>query len=184
MLVSLTEFALRHFDPDRVGTVITNQSPEQFERSANLAVASYYLCPGYADFCKLAFVKNRTDARAGTLLVTPENERFLKSGYKARAEGEMPVLVRWLEGIDAPKAKYLCIVLYSAEQLAKEGSPVIADHGIVAILGQMEDREEPMSPTTMWRNAIGIEAGGSGVPINPEAYARSAEFWSTHAAVC
>lgn len=183
MLISLTEFALRHFDPDRPGTTITSRSPEQFESVVNLMADRSRLRPGYADFCKLVFVDNWTDARAGTLLVTPDNEGFLKSGYRVRADGEMSVLVRWFEGIEAPPADYLCLVLYGAEQLAKEGSPVEADYGLVAILGQAEDREEPMSPTTMWRNALGVEAGGSGVPIDPEAYARSVEFWDTHAAV-
>ena len=181
MLISLTEFALRHFDADRAGTIITSQSPEQFEKGANVAIDR--LRPGYADFCKLAFVENWTDARAGTLHITPENERFLKSGYKVRTDGEMPVLVRWFEGVKSPRAEYLCIVLYSAEQLSKEGNPVNADYGIVAILGQMDDQEEPMSPITMWRNALGIKVGGSGAAIDPEAYARSAEFWDTHAAV-
>ncbi len=174
-------FAKRHFDPNGSGTIITSQSPEQFEVEVESKLRWRGPQPGYADFCKLVFIENWTDARAGTLLVTPENERFLKSGYKARTTEEMPVLVRWLDGIEAPAAKYLCIVLYSAEQLAKEGSPVGADYGIVAILGQMGNQEEPMSPTTMWRNALGVDFGGSGDAIEPEAYAKSVEFWKTHA---
>jgi len=194
--ISLTSFAMRHFDSARSGTVVTSRSPEQFERTVDLIDQSQYR-PGYADFCKLAFVENWTDACAGTLPITPENEGLLKSGYKVRADGEMPFLTRWFGGIDAPVAKYLCLVLYSAEQLVKECGlewfaldlPARGDwaqdpnYGIVAILGQMEDREEPMSPTTMWRNALGIAAGGSGVALDPDAYARSVEFWDTHAVV-
>lgn len=181
--VALTTFAKRHFDPSGSGTVITSQSPEQFDAEVESQLRFRGPQPGYADFCKLVFINNWTDARAGTLQITPENERFLKSGYKARVDREMPVLVRWFEGLKAPRAEHLCIVLYSAEQLAKEGNPVDAEYGIVAILGQMEDRDEPMSPTTMWRNALGVAVGGSGDQIDPEAYARSVKFWNTHATV-
>ncbi len=180
--VALTDFANeRHFGPGASGTVITSQSPGQFEAEAESRLRFRGPRPGYADFCKLVFVENWTDARAGTLPITPGNERFLKSGYRARAAGEMPVLVRWFEGIEAPTAKHLCLVLYDRDQLAKEGSPVDADHGIVAILGQMTDLEEPMPPITMWRNALGTDFGGSGAASGPEAYARSVEFWGTHA---
>ena len=45
----------------------------------------------------------------------------------------------------------------------------------------MEPAEIPMVPITMLRNALGVEEGGSGVPIDREAYRRSVEFWSRHA---
>lgn len=195
--IALTPFAIeRHFDPDVAGTVITSQSPEQFEQAVRLRVDRSHLRPGYADFCKIAFIENWTDARAGILPITPENKRFLKSGYRARTAEEMPILVRWFEGIEAPRAEWLGIILYSAEQLAKEdrvaalsitgvkpSMSVDADFGIVAILGQTKDREEPMSPATIWRNALGIGVGGSGVAIDPKGYAISVGFWDTHAAV-
>lgn len=38
-----------------------------------------------------------------------------------------------------------------------------------------------MAPITMLRNALGAEEGGSGVPIDREAYARSVAFWRNHA---
>jgi hypothetical protein len=31
------------------------------------------------------------------------------------------------------------------------------------------------------RNALGVAEGGSGVPLDRDAYARSVEFWSRHA---
>jgi hypothetical protein len=40
-----------------------------------------------------------------------------------------------------------------------------------------------MAPITMLRNALGVEEGGSGFPINKEAYDRSVKFWSEHAVV-
>ena len=57
------------------------------------------------------------------------------------------------------------------------------DYGIVAILAQMSNREEPMTPMTMIRNALGITEGGSGVPIDREAYQKSVDFWSKHAVI-
>ena len=38
-----------------------------------------------------------------------------------------------------------------------------------------------MAPVTMMRNALGVEEGGSGVPLDREAYLRSVEFWRVHA---
>jgi len=55
--------------------------------------------------------------------------------------------------------------------------------GVVAILGQMHQEEEPMTPITMLRNALGVEEGGSGVPINKEKYLEAVQFWSEHAMV-
>ena len=58
-----------------------------------------------------------------------------------------------------------------------------ADWGVVAILGQSHPNEEPMKPETMIRNSLGISEGGSGVPLDREAYLRSVEFWEKHATV-
>jgi len=45
----------------------------------------------------------------------------------------------------------------------------------------MHNNEEPMPPVTMMRNALGVSEGGSGVPLDREAYRRSVEFWENHA---
>jgi hypothetical protein len=47
----------------------------------------------------------------------------------------------------------------------------------------MSAQEEVMKPITMMRNALGIEEGGSGVPIDREAYKKSVDFWSNNATV-
>jgi len=44
-----------------------------------------------------------------------------------------------------------------------------------------EPEETPMAPITMMRNALGVAEGGSGVPLDREAYRRSVEFWRSHA---
>jgi len=93
----------------------------------------------------------------------------------------LPVLVRWFEGIDPPVANYLLPILYSREQLAKEGSPIDADWGVVGCLYTAEPEEIPMVPITMLRNALGVEEGGSGVPLDRAAYRRAVAFWERHA---
>lgn len=55
--------------------------------------------------------------------------------------------------------------------------------GIISIKAQEEDFETPMAPITMLRNALGREEGGSGVPLNREAYEASVRYWDTHATV-
>ena len=100
---------------------------------------------------------------------------------KLHVHDELPVLVRWFEGLEPPVAHYLVVILYSREQLAKEGTPIAADWGVVGCMYTMEPEETPMAPITMLRNALGVEEGGSGVPIDREAYQRSVAFWRTHA---
>ena len=90
-------------------------------------------------------------------------------------------MVLGFEGVEPPVANYLIPILYSAEQLAKEGSPIDGDWGIVGCLYTMEPEEIPMAPITMMRNALGVEEGGSGVPLDREAYRRSVEFWENNA---
>lgn len=191
----LTDFAReRLFDPTRGGTCISDRSSEQFEREINALVelqddplmgerVFLRTLPGYAPFCKLLVFRNWTNANAGTVPITDENRHLLRSDYIARNERELPVLTRWIEMEFPPRAEYLIVVVYSAEQMAKEGSPIDGDWGIVAVLGQMQPDEEPMPPITAMRNALGVAEGGSGVPLDRDAYLRSVEFWRNNAVV-
>jgi len=153
---------------------------------------------GYAPFCKLVAVKNFTDAKTGTLPITIENYQYLRSGYSARREGEFEVFSQWLElpmKSLVPKAKYLIVILYDKNQMNKElksdyerkladndidsigvdaPKSFDADWGVVAILGQMQPKEEPMKPITMMRNYMDLSMGGSGMkmpkpPVRPDA---------------
>jgi len=206
MEIKITEFAKRHFDKNFGGTKILNFSPEDFENKINKLIKEsndidgddYKILQGYAPFCQLLVVNNFTNARVGSLPITLENYQYLRSGYSARRDSELPVFSRWLElPLGKPKAEWLVLVLYDKEQIDKEGRitegeqndpnekyiPFNADWGVVAILGQSHSKEEPMKPETMLRNALGIDEGGSGVKLDREKYLESVEFWSKNATV-
>jgi len=221
--IKLTDFAMRHFDPKFGGTKILNLEPKDFESYLNKFKNLYFdeplerwidkkngiqrvnILDGYAPFCKLLVMKNITDARTGSLPITLENYQYLRSGYSARRNEELPVLGRWLDlPLGAPIATYTVTILYSKEQIDKEAKAMYeknknseniesieivppvsfdADWGAVAILAQMTPREEPMKPITMLRNSMDITMGGSGVPLDEEAYRNSVEFWDKNATV-
>jgi len=180
MSIVLTEFARsRLFRADRRNT-IQDITPAQFERHLN-EHAPLEVLDGYAPFCKLHVHRNWTSTRCLAVPITEANRHLLRSDYEARTPDELPVLVRWFEGLEPPVAEYLIVILYSREQLAKEGTPTDADWGVVGCMYTAEAEETPMAPITMLRNALGVEEGGSGVPIDRDAYRRSVEFWRNHA---
>jgi hypothetical protein len=181
MTVTLTDFARpRLFPADGRRTAIQDCTPEQFV--TRLAThAPERVIPGYAPFCQLHVHRNWTSTKCSVIAITDENRHRLRSAYEARTRGELPVLVRWFEGLEPPVANYLVPILYDREQMAKEGTPIDADWGIVGCLYTMAPEEIPMVPITMLRNALGVAEGGSGVPLDRDAYRRSVEFWSAHA---
>ena len=181
MSIVLTEFARqRLFPSDGRRTAIQDCTPAQFEARLN-AEAPERILPGYAPFCRLHVHRNWTSTKCSVVPLTDANRVHLRTAYEARTRDELPVLVRWFEGIEPPVAAYLVPILYSHEQMAKEGTPIDADWGIVGCLYTMEPAEIPMVPITMMRNALGVEEGGSGVALDRQAYRRSVAFWETHA---
>ena len=181
MRIVLTPFARpRLFPADGRRTAIQDCTPEQFVQRLN-DETPHAVLEGYAPFCKLHVHRNWTSTRGSVIAITEENRHRLRSAYEARNREELAVLVRWFEGIEPPVAEYLVPILYSAEQLAREGSPIEGDWGIVGCLYTMEPAEIPMVPNTMMRNTLGVEEGGSGVPMDREAYRRSVAFWERHA---
>ena len=179
--IVLTEFArTRLFPRTSRRNTIQDCTPGQFERHLN-EVPALKVLDGYAPFCKLHVHRNWTSTRCIALPITDDNRQQLRSAYEARTPDELPVLVRWFEGVEPPVADYLVVILYSREQLAKEGTAVEADWGVVGCLYTDEPAEIPMAPITMMRNALGVDQGGSGVPLDQDAYRRSVAFWDAHA---
>jgi len=181
MSITLTTFARpRLFPRDGRSTAIQDCSAEQFVEQLNTQ-APLKVIDGYADFCRLHVHRNWTSTRCSVVPITDDNRYRLRSAYEARSKDELPVLVRWFKGIEPPVASYLIPILYSREQLAKEGTPTAADWGIVGCLYTLQPEEIPMVPITMLRNALGVGEGGSGVALDRAAYRRSVEFWQAHA---
>lgn len=191
MRIALTGFALRNWDAARGAGRIVGLAPEALEAACNAAVdAGAALVPGYAAFCTHLFLENPSPTRCGFAPITEANRAHLRSGYAARREGELAVLERWFEGVEAPRARWLDVILYSHAQLVAEAADYAGgeavpdcDWGIVGILGTLEPEEPPMPPITQMRNALGRAEGGSGVAVDRAAYARAVAFWERHAAV-
>ncbi|MBB1060127.1 DUF3228 family protein [Marilutibacter spongiae] len=181
MSIRLTPFArTRLFPREPRPNTIRDCSPEQFEQYLN-ATQPLRVLEGYAPFCKLHVHRNWTTTRCLTVPVTEANRHLLRSGYESRSRQELPVLVRWFEGVEPPVADYLVVIVYSAAQLQKEGNPIDREWGVVGCLYTATPDEIPMAPITMMRNALGVEEGGSGVPIDRDAYRRSVAFWDANA---
>ena len=187
MRIAITDFALKHWQ-DGASTRITGLTPEGLVDLCNASDAT--LADGYAPFCKHLFLSNPSDTRAAFAPITDQTRPYLNSGYQARRDGERAVLERWFEGMTAPRAEWLDVILYSHEQLLAEArdypeeQPVPdCDWGIVSIIGVLDPVEPPMPPITQMRNALGRAEGGSGVPIDVDAYDKAVEFWQTHATV-
>ena len=187
--IALTAFARRNWEPKASGTRIEGIAPDTLVAQCNDAMAGgARLVDGYAPFCKHLFLRSTSPTRCGFAPITEANRARLVSGYEARREGELPVLGRWFEGVEAPVAAWLDVILYSHEQMMREAADFPddvpdCDWGIVSILGTLTDAEPPMPPITQLRNALGPAEGGSGVPIDRNAYARAVTFWEAHAPV-
>lgn len=181
MRIVLTDFArTRLFPRTPRANAIQDCTPESFEQRIN-AEPPLAVLDGYAPFCRLHVHRNWTSTRCIAVPIDDGNRHLLRSDYEARSDDELPVLVRWFEGVTPPVADYLVVILYDRAQLAREGTAIEADWGVVGCLYTAEPAEIPMAPATLLRNALGIAEGGSGVPLDRNAYARSVAFWRRHA---
>ncbi|WP_022977529.1 DUF3228 family protein [Nevskia ramosa] len=181
MSIVLTPFARPRLFPKKPRpNTIQDISAAEFEQHLNRHEPDRVL-DGYAPFCKLHVHRNWTSTRCLTVPISDSNRHLLKSAYEARNQDELPVLTRWLEGVQAPIANWLVVILYSREQLAREGSPIAADWGIVGCLYTEQPEDIPMAPITMMRNSLGVAEGGSGVALDRISYQRSVAFWEANA---
>ncbi|MCB1381757.1 MAG: DUF3228 family protein [Notoacmeibacter sp.] len=191
MTIAITGFALRQWTETAGAKRITGLSPDGLVALCNAEVSGgASLVEGYAPFCKHLFLANPSPTRCSFAPVTEANRPLLRSGYQARRDGELPVLERWFEGLEAPRAQWLDVILYSHDQLLAEAASGLdddavpeCDWGIVSVIGTLEAVEPPMPPITQMRNSLGIEEGGSGRAIDRDAYARAVTFWETHASI-
>ena len=121
--------------------------------------------------------------RCPIVKITPRNAKFLVSDYVVRHGNELPLLKRWFPKNAPVKGELgdiVQVICYTKAQLAKEGTKINGDYGIVAI--NVERRGgSPVTPQTMINNQLGIEFGGNGAKIDRRAYKKSVEFWKNHA---
>jgi hypothetical protein len=120
MSIVLTEFARsRLFPREPRRNTIQDCTPGEFERHLN-EVAPLQVLDGYAPFCKLHVHRNWTSTRCLAVPIIDGNLHLLRSDYEARTHDELPVLVRWFEGIDPPVADFLIAILYDRAQQIDE----------------------------------------------------------------
>jgi hypothetical protein len=188
-------FCLRQFDKASGKAPFVDMAVAAFEARANAAYAAgggdAGLVDGYAPFCKHLFVDNFAGCAGAVAEVTPASERHLRTGYVSRTDKELAVLSRWFPAgtVDAGEARFLDLILYSRAQIRKENAAMGEDSGsdapwgVVSIKAQDVDRELPMQPITMMRNALGADEGGSGVPLDAAKYRESVAYWKDHAPI-
>ena len=194
--IVIDPFCFRQFQQNS-GKVFIDYDMEKFEKKINGIYekngGEAMLKPGYAPFCKHIFIENFVGTNEQVLEITEETKPYLRSKYSARNEDELPVLVRYFLASDVASkikpAKYFDIILYSGEQIEKENEAMgkkrqsSAPWGIVSIKPQSIDKELPMAPITMMRNALGKDQGGSGVSLEREKYRESVKYWMHHSSV-
>ena len=184
MTLEMCDFAKRQYKDDYSGTRVTPEIVEELIEMAQTPAAEF---AGYADFCKILALKNSREDGSYIFpdlkCLTVNKKEALEKGavlhtaYEARNEKELPVLVEWITGAVPPPAEFIHLILYSREQMEKENDPVKTDWAIVSVSTSAHIEVEPMRPATALRNALGVEEGGSGVPIDREAYRESVDFW-------
>jgi hypothetical protein len=195
--LSLSEFVLEtSFKNDKYFDISSDSFMDFLEKASK----SYSkLENGYADFCKLIFVRNFSEAPTNFLKREPYIYPFIRTEYNARTSKEMPVLVEYASiPWKLKKADYLMIILYSREQMIQEAinkngglsckeeevENIKARHKenwyVVSIIPTLEPQEPPLPPITIWRNSLGTQHGGSGVDIDLKKYNQSVQFWTQH----
>jgi len=188
MSIQTTSFAAgRHFDPTFAGTKIASHTVEDFDALVYGATLNegHFIEGETAGFVRHVFVRNFTDALSGVAKITKYNAALLRTEYKARREGELAVLTRHFPAgsVRVERCEWLHLVLYSREQLEKEGMEIDADWGIVSINSATAPEAAPLGPAAQMRNALGIEQGGNGKPLDTAEYQRGVDYWNQWATV-
>jgi hypothetical protein len=138
---------------------------------------------GTYEFSKIIPMNNRYGLRCPLVKITLRNKKYLECEYVRRRKGELEYLKRWfpkkapVKGVVGSKVD---VIVYDAAQLAKEGTPIKSDFGIVAINVEMK-KSSPVPPMTMINNQLGVEFGGNGSKIDWKGYKKSVAFWKQYA---
>ncbi len=182
MTITLTDFArARLFPREPRRNTIQDCTAEEFERHLN-EVPPLAVLDGYAPFCKLHVHRNWTSTR---VLAVPDRPTATGTCCAATTRRARARNCRcWCAGSKASSRRWPTTWSSSSTAVgnwrrrARASTPTGAWW---AACTRADPVETPMAPITMMRNALGVEEGGSGVPLDREAYLRSVAFWSTHA---
>lgn len=157
--------------------------------AASINEGKYEFVDGPAPFCKYVFVP-AGDVEffhvSGIARITSENQYSLFADYASReneAADELPYLERYFDSVEPDPVVCLATICYSKEQMIKEGIDCEADFAIITVNAEPFMGISPMTPETHVRNALGIEFGGNGTPIDREAYREGVDFWTKWALV-
>lgn len=190
-------FVSRQFSPSFSGTKVDLEIKETLLEVANDAYEFEipnvtYMLDSEWDFCKYLVIPNEFDVKCAVREITLDIYPYIRTDYAQRTPDELAILTRFVQlppGFRSQKANYIVFVLYSREQLEKEFKPKegqefyfddSVEWGVVAIMGTMEPKPDPLVPITIMRNALGVEEGGNGEKLNKEVYKNSVEFWSKY----
>jgi hypothetical protein len=194
-------FVTRQFSPSFSGTKIPLDAKEELLMNANDALhyvtnhgaEDYLLLDSEWDFCKYLVIPNDFNVKCAVREITLDIYPYIRTDYSQRTPDELAVLTRFVQlppGFKSQTAEYIVFVLYSKEQLEKEFKPKLetdvfyfddsVEWGVVAIMGTLEPKPDPLIPITIMRNALGVDEGGNGEKLNKEVYNESVEFWSKY----
>jgi len=150
---------------------------------------------GYTSFCKIltiqltdSMIEHPHALRNDRVKISDENTSQLVFGYESRVPGELRMPTRSFPcpRYERERAKFLQVILYSDEQLAKEDKDnpnrVFEPNlwSVVLYRGQNTDKKLPMEDSIMLRNALGIDEGGSGVPIDHQDWEECISHWEEY----
>jgi hypothetical protein len=186
-MIAINKFVLRQTKKNFCGTKVSKFELNKICEICNEFPKSKWK-QGYAPFCFIipitigTFPVNYCNFEFPLLKINESNKHLLEIKYKARRNGELPVLSRYFK--NSPKlkkiqSKKINVIVYSKEQLVKETPSYVpkGDFEIISINAEL-DFEIPMTPDTIIRNHLGTEFGGSGHPLNKKEYMKSVKFWS------
>lgn len=179
-------FCMRQVEPSFVGTKLTHDDIDAIMVYVNANPDKSR--PGYMDGVLVWSIP--MDLIPGVMSpvaeITDANRHQLVSEYRARRDGEIPILVRYLKGAVKVQPSTVDAVIYTRKQLESEseGEACVGIEGdLIVVLANRYEGESLMDPNTMIRNHMGPDFGGSGKPLDKEVYAKSVAFWNGHALV-
>jgi len=184
--VGINVFVKRQISPGAEGfggTIVSEDEMGLLCDAAQEHVRKGTAKEGYAPFVLIATILPEDLGIEAILcpiaVVTEENVELVQSALEARRDGEPEFMEFWLprDSVERLAARHVDLVLYTREQLEKEGEPhTSSDYDLISVNAEVGD-DTPMGPNTIERNAMGPDAGGSGVPLDADTMAAAKAFW-------